>query len=92
MAIAAIFCLQASWFVAWLSLDQRRIDAGRSAFAPCCLVHEKFAPSEGSQKEWGQLAFERFAQCLSHRLTQVAVILVTLGGDSMETILALVSA
>ena len=50
MAIAAIFALQASWFVAFLAIDQRRIDQGRNAFAPCCIVHEKFAPSECSQK------------------------------------------
>ena len=32
-----------------------------------------------SLQEWGQLAFEKFAKCLSYRFTHIAVILVTLG-------------
>ena len=78
MAIAVIFILQASWFVAWMSLDQVRIDANRNSFFPW-IIHEKFKPSECSKIEVGQVVFKKLGMCLSYRLTQVAVILVTVG-------------
>ena len=45
--------IQASWFVAFLTLDQMRIESLRDGLAPC-LVHKDFDPSPASQKEWGK--------------------------------------
>ncbi len=55
IAIGAVFLLQTSWFVAWLSIDQRRIEERRNGIVPC-IVHEKFEPPAWSQKSWGQIA------------------------------------
>ena len=41
IAIGAIFVLQTSWFVACLTLDQRRIDGRRNGFAPCIVYGKK---------------------------------------------------
>merc|ERR1719510_612341 len=38
-AIGAIYLLQASWFVACLSLDEKRIKDKRNAFCPSCVKH-----------------------------------------------------
>ena len=55
IAIAAIFILQASWFVAFLTLDQMRIEALRDGLFPCCLVHKDFDFEENSGKEWSKI-------------------------------------
>ncbi len=38
IGIGAIYLLQASWFVAWFALDQRRVEALRDGFVPCIKV------------------------------------------------------
>ena len=35
IAIASVFVLQTTWFVAWMAIDQRRIDERRNGFIPC---------------------------------------------------------
>ena len=40
LAIGSIYLLQASWFVAWLSIDQKRIEARKDGMLPCCIVHK----------------------------------------------------
>ena len=42
IGIAAVYMLQASWFVAWMTLDQRRIEAKGNAMFPCCVKHPGF--------------------------------------------------
>ena len=32
IGLASIYILQITWFTAWLSLDQRRIDAGKNYY------------------------------------------------------------
>ena len=39
--------------MAFLTLDQMRIESLRDGLAPC-LVHKDFDPSPASQKEWGK--------------------------------------
>jgi len=40
ICIALIFCLQVSWFVAWLTLDQQRIVQKKHGIFPCKIVKE----------------------------------------------------
>ena len=35
IGLGSIFLLQISWFAAWLSLDEKRIEAGRNGLIPC---------------------------------------------------------
>ncbi len=78
-AIAAIYVLQVSWFVAWLTLDQRRIDAKRDGFFPCCVKHEKYRPTEGTETEDGrvQKILGAVARILEFRVVKVLVLLAT---------------
>merc|ERR1719211_987664 len=43
IGIAAVYLLQVSWFVAWLSIDQKRINARRNGILPC-IIHVKVEP------------------------------------------------
>ena len=47
IAIGAIFVLQSSWFVAWMTLDELRIQEKRDGLAPC-LVHRDWIPPKWS--------------------------------------------
>merc|ERR1712128_104489 len=40
ICIAWIFCLQVSWFIAWVTLDQRRIEQKKHGIFPCKTVKE----------------------------------------------------
>ena len=35
MALGAIFLLQVTWFIAWMTLDERRVAAKRNGVLPC---------------------------------------------------------
>ena len=70
MAIAIIFALQCTWFIAWLSLDQRRIEGRRDGFVPC-VVHSNFAPSAFSQSEWGKVCMRQLARLLGMPIIKV---------------------
>ena len=71
MAIVAIFFLQCTWFVAWLALDQRRIEAGRDGFLPCCLIHSDFKPSAFSRREWGRAFMSELAGLIESSYVKV---------------------
>ena len=47
IAIGSIFVLQSSWFVAWMTLDEHRIQGKRDGLAPC-LVHRDWMPPKWS--------------------------------------------
>ena len=51
LAIGSIYLLQASWFVAWLSIDQKRIEARKDGMLPCCIVHKGGSGSTGIENE-----------------------------------------
>ena len=46
LALASIYLLQLSWFSAWLGLDERRREAGRSSLLPCLLHPQSSKPSQ----------------------------------------------
>eukprot|EP00095_Tigriopus_kingsejongensis_P005354 maker-scaffold34_size539781-snap-gene-1.9 protein:Tk05354 transcript:maker-scaffold34_size539781-snap-gene-1.9-mRNA-1 annotation:"hypothetical protein DAPPUDRAFT_306990" len=78
IAIAAIYILQASWFVALLSLDQRRIRDHRDGFAPC-IRYRNWIPSAWTQKEYGKMFMAGFAKILKKGFTKIVVLGITLG-------------
>merc|ERR1712227_973982 len=45
IALGSIFLLQVSFFIAWLSLDEKRIEESRNGII-FCYVHENFQPSQ----------------------------------------------
>jgi hypothetical protein len=80
LGLAAIFLLQVSWFVAWMSLDEARVVAGRDGVLPC-VVHAKGSKGKGCttarQRRWtiGPI----YHYLLSSNLLKALIIAVTLG-------------
>ncbi|XP_046631548.1 uncharacterized protein LOC124311207 [Daphnia pulicaria] len=58
VGILATYLFQASFFVAWLTLDQRRIESHRDGMLPC-FVHRNWKPSTLSRIEPLQVFFSR---------------------------------
>ena len=78
IGLGAIFLLQCSWFVAWLSLDEKRIESGRDGLVPC-LVHKDYQPPACSNRQNSQLCITNYAKLLSSRIYKIIVITFTFG-------------
>ena len=78
IGLGSIYLLQISWFVAWMSLDERRIASGHDGLLPC-IVHEDFKPTACSQKTYGDVIVKKYAWLLSSVVFQFVVILFTIG-------------
>jgi len=76
LGIIAIFIFQSTFFVAWFSLDQRRIESKRNFCAPC-IIHEKHTFSGTENKHLVQTTFRRLGELLANKWVKVVVILVT---------------
>ena len=76
-SIASIFLLQTSWFLAWMTLDQKRMRDKRDGFFPC-IVHKNWTPSAWSQRDYGKLMMSTFSKIFKFRLFQALVMIATL--------------
>jgi hypothetical protein len=70
IAIASIFLLQTSWFVAFLALDEKRIEEKRNGLIPC-ISHEKWKPSKWSQSGMTTQMIAIAVKMYKIKLTQV---------------------
>jgi Niemann-Pick C1 protein len=78
IGLGSIYLLQISWFVAWMSLDERRIISGRDGLLPC-IVHKDYKPSNCSQRNYGDVIVKKYAKLLSSVIFKILVIVLTLG-------------
>eukprot|EP00092_Neocalanus_flemingeri_P026887 GFUD01029143.1.p1 GENE.GFUD01029143.1~~GFUD01029143.1.p1 ORF type:complete len:1040 (-),score=194.28 GFUD01029143.1:157-3276(-) len=78
IGLGGIYLLQVSWFVAWMSLDERRIAEGRDGLIPC-LVHKNFKSSTSSQTSYGDIIFKKYTSLLSSIVFKCVVIVFSLG-------------
>ena len=85
IGITAVYLLQVSWFVAWLSIDQKRINSRRNGILPC-IVHVKVEPKDDKTtkirlpwKNVGKILFKSYGSLLSNMYYVTFVILATLG-------------
>ena len=72
MSVAAVFFLQTSWFVAWLTVDQRRVGQRRNGLIPC-IVHEDKKPRQRAVSSTGQCVeggFKLIAPLFEYRIFQ----------------------
>ncbi len=76
LCIGAIFFLQTSWFVAWMTLDQRRIESQRDSLLPC-IVHRDWKSPSWSEKDYGKIMMGKLASLLQRKHIQAVVFLVT---------------
>ncbi len=63
VALASVFLLQLSWFVAWFTLDQRRVEARRNGIVPC-VVHKVWIPPTWSKFNLWKLILEHLSKLL----------------------------
>nr|SVE77193.1 EOG090X0BEK [Daphnia lumholtzi] len=77
VGILATYIFQASFFVAWLTLDQRRIESHRDGMIPC-FIYRNWKPSSLSRIEPLQLFFSRvLAKYLFKWPTKVFILVLT---------------
>ena len=76
IAIATIYIFQSSWFVAWIALDQRRIEQKRNGFFPF-KVHENWQPPEWSKRDIGRMIMSKVSYLFEFRVFQGLVIILT---------------
>ena len=82
LGLASIYLLMVSWFVAWLTLDQKRIEAGQDGILPC-ITHTASSQSETSLSSWSEKVKAGYISWLSSPLYRVLVVVTTcllLGG------------
>ena len=86
IGIAAVFLLQVSWFVAWMTLDEKRIKRGGNAILPC-IIHTKLKEEnesnentndKSSWKNMGKHLFKWYGNLLNYELYSFLVISITL--------------
>ena len=78
IAITAVYLFQSSWLVAWMVLDQRRIQQKRDGFLPF-IVHKNWQPPKWTQKDFGNIAMNKVWRLYEFCLFKVMVILLTIG-------------
>jgi predicted RND superfamily exporter protein len=79
VGIVTTYIFQSSFFVACMTLDQRRIEAGRNGCCPC-YVHTR-RPRDGPTRHQPSLLqslFARLGSALMLRPVKVAIIVITL--------------
>jgi len=76
VGIVATFIFQSTFFVAWFSLDQRRLEDNRNAFC-CCVVHNEHEPNSYSQKNIMHSVFHSLGKLLTIPGVKVVVLLLT---------------
>jgi len=77
VGLIVVYLLQATWFIAWFSIDQRRIEAGRNG-SLVCYTHTNFQPNKLSQKNILQSVFKSIAKAVIRWPARIAIILASL--------------
>ena len=77
LGIFAVFIYMASFFLAWLVIDQRRIDARRDGCICCWKKGESWTPNKCSQKSIMDLLFKKYADMLIRTPIKIGIIIVT---------------
>ena len=76
VGLIVVYILQATWFVAWFSLDQRRIEEKRNGSIPC-IKHKNFQPNKFSQRNILQSVFKSISNVIIKKPMKVVILVVT---------------
>ena len=76
VGILSIYFFQCTFFVAWMSLDQRRVEASRNACCPC-IKHTCWDPNVLNRKDYTKSIFTAYANFLTKKPTKIIVVAVT---------------
>lgn len=71
-SIGSIFLLQLTWMIAWISFDEKRVQAKNNFFAPCCMSHPNWEPNRDNTSLWDSI-FKTCSQLLSMKAYQVCL-------------------
>ena len=74
--IFVIYLTMVSFFYAFFSLDQRRIEAVRNGII-CCYKHKTYKPNECSQKSILEMIFVKFSGLLIKLPTKIVILVMT---------------
>ena len=75
--IFAVFIYMASFFLAWLVIDQRRIDARRDGCICCWKKSDSWNPNECSQKSLMDSVFKKCADFLVMFPVKITILIIT---------------
>ena len=76
-SIMAIYLLQTSWFVAWMVIDQHRIEQKRNGIFPF-KVHKDWKPPKWSEHDIGTTIMQKISTLFELRFFQGAIVLLTM--------------
>ena len=77
VGIVAIYFFQCTFFVAWMVLDQRRIENSRNACLPC-YKHSDWTPNALSHKDISRTIFKAYGLLITKPFMKTIIILGTL--------------
>ena len=74
VGILAIYFFQCTFFVAWMTLDQKRVEVSRNAYLPCYKHSTCSDPKKKKPKEYSKHIFSLYARILTKPMTKIVVI------------------
>jgi len=78
IGLGSIYILQVSWFVAWMALDEARIQSGRDGLLPC-IVHKDFQPPACLEQSDNISVIKVYGKLLSSTVFKVITVIATIG-------------
>ena len=66
-----------SWFVAWLTLDQQRIEMRKHGLVPCITVEPAENTSWDTETPMSKRLMERYSKMLDYSVFKVVVMIIT---------------
>ena len=76
VGLIVVYLLQATWFVSWFSLDQKRIEEKRNGSVPC-IKHKNFKPNNFSQRNILQSVFKSISNVIIKKPMKVVILVLT---------------
>ena len=77
VGILSIYFFQCTFFVAWMAIDQRRVEASRNACFPC-YKHANWDPNHPNRKDCTKSIFRAYSRFLTKTPVKVFVIFLTM--------------
>ena len=77
IGIIAVFVSISSFFLAWLILDQKRIEDKRDALICCLKKNDGWIPNECSQRGFQELIFQKYSTYSNNRPFKILALIVT---------------
>ena len=79
LGIFAVFLNMVSFFLGWLVIDQRRIDAKRDGIFCCIKKKVAWSPNECSKNSFLDLSFRKYAKALDYLVFKISIFVITIG-------------